>query len=103
MDIYWQLDSDLDWTIHHRINTGPVQTEEWRSGTGTWGDEEYKWTGREDAADLAAQLAWAAQLGGTFTAQAHERDNPNRRFTASFDLDGVFEIPVQANLARCGH
>ena len=101
VDIYWQIEADLDRTILYRINNGSVQTEEWLSGWGSWGDTEYKWTGREDARDLIAQLAWAAQSGGTFTVEAHERHNPNLRYTATWPLDGLFDTPVQPNLARC--
>ena len=102
VDVYWEVDRDLDWTILYRINDGTVQSEEWASGWGAWGDTEYKWTGREDASDLVAQLAWAAQAGGTFTVQAHERENPGQIYTATFDLDGLFNTAVQPNLARCG-
>ena len=102
VDVYWDVDQNLDWTVRYRVGNGAVQTEEWSSGRGTWGDTEYKWTGREDAGDLISQMAWAAQAGGWLTVEAHERNNPNRRYTATFDLDGVFETPVQPNLARCG-
>ena len=73
-----------------------------KSGLLGGGGDEHKWTGREDARDLIAQLAWAAQTGGRFTVEAHERRNPNRSYTATFDLDGLFDTPVQPNLARCG-
>ena len=104
VNVYWQVDSDLDWTILHLINDGVVQTEEWSSGWGRWGDTEYEWTGAppEDAADLVAALAWAAPTDGTFTIQSHARGDENTRYTATFDLDGLFETPVQPNLARCG-
>jgi hypothetical protein len=102
VDVYWEVDSDLDRTILYLINDGVVQAEEWSSGWGRWADTEYKWTGREEAADLVAALAWAAQTDGTYTVEAHVRNDPNRRFTATFDLEGLFETPVQPNLARCG-
>ncbi len=102
VDLYWEVDSDLDWTILYLINDGVVQTEEWSSGWGRWGETEYKWTGREEAADLVAALAWAAQTDGTLTVQSHARDDTNSHYTATFDLDGLFETPVQPNLARCG-
>ena len=79
-----------------------MQSEEWVSGWGRWGDTEYKWTGLNDAAELVAELAWAAQLSGTFTVQSQARDNQSEIYTAIFDLDGVFQTPVQPNLARCG-
>lgn len=102
VDLYWEVDSDLDWTILYLINDGVVQTEEWSSGWGRWGETEYKWTGREEAADLVAVLAWAAQTDGTLTVQSHARNDANSHYTATFDLDGLFETPVQPNLARCG-
>ncbi|MCY4618253.1 MAG: hypothetical protein OXD50_06835 [Chloroflexi bacterium] len=102
LNVYWSVDQDLDWTILYRIAEGPVRQEEWTSGWGKWGDVKWKWTGREDADDLLADLAWAAQAGGTFTVEAHERGNPDRRYTARFDLEHLFETPVQPNLAACG-
>ena len=102
VDVYWDVDQNLDWTVRYRVGNGAVQTEEWSSGRGTWGDTEYKWTGREDAGDLISQMAWAAQAGGWFTVEAHDRNNPNRRYTATWNLDGLFDTPVQPNLARCG-
>ena len=102
VNVYWDVAQDLDWTILYRLSDGDVQTEEWISGWGTWGDTEYKWTGREEAADLVAALAWAAQTHGTFTVQSHARDDTNSYYTTTFDLDGLFDTPVQPNLARCG-
>ena len=29
-------------------------------------------------------------------------NDPNRRCAATFDLDGLFDTPIQPNLARCG-
>ncbi len=102
VDVYWDVDQDLDWTVRYRVGNGSVQTEEWSSGRGTWGDTKYKWTGREDAGDLISQMAWAAQAGGWFTVEAHDRNNSNHRYTATWNLDGLFDTPVQPNLARCG-
>ena len=102
IDVYWEVDRDLDWTILYRIGNGQTQSEDWRSGWGSWGDTEYKWTGRDDARNLISQMAWAAQSGATFTVQAHESGNPARTYTATFDLDGLFDTPVQPNIARCG-
>ena len=102
IDVYWALDQDLDRTIHYRIGDGPVRSEEWRAGWGRWGDVEYKWTGAEGAAGLIAELAWAAPSGGRFTVEAHARGDAGRRYTAHFDLTGLFDTPVQPNLARCG-
>ena len=102
VNVYWDVEHDLDWTILYRINDGSVQSEEWISGWGTWGDTEYKWSGREDAADLVSELAWAAQAGGSFTVQSRTEMSLNESYTAIFDLDGLFDTPVQPNLARCG-
>lgn len=101
LDIFWAVDQDLDRTIRYRIAEGPVHQEQWISGWGRWGDVEWKWTGREDGADLVAELAWAAQAGGSFAVEAHERGNSDRRYTARFDLAGLFQTPVQPNLVRC--
>ncbi|MCY3923600.1 MAG: hypothetical protein OXG27_14570 [Chloroflexi bacterium] len=102
VDVYWGVDHDLDQAVVYQIGGGPRQLEEWLSGWGRWGDVEYKWTGREDAAGLVAELAWAAQTGDPLVIEARERGNPNRRYTARFELAGLFATPVQPNLASCG-
>ncbi len=102
LDLYWAVDHDLDRTIRYRIADGPVRSEEWLAGWGSWGDVEYKWTGAEDAAGLIAELAWAAQSRGVFTVEVHARGDAGLRYTAHFDLAGLFGTPVQPNLARCG-
>ena len=99
VNLYWKVEDDIDWTVFYWVDDGSAQEEEWIAGR--LGDE-HKWTGREDARDLIAQLAWAAQTGGRFTVEAHERRNPNRRYTATWPLNGLFETPIQPNLARCG-
>ena len=49
------------------------------------------------------RIAWVVQADGPFTMRTHERGNRSATYSARFDLDGLFETPVQANLARCGH
>jgi len=98
VDVYWDVDEDLDRTVVYQIGGGPRQLEKWVSGWGRWGDVEYKWTGRADAAGLA----WAAQAAGALVVEVHERGDPNRRYVARFELAGLFATPVQPNLASCG-
>ncbi|MDE2745016.1 MAG: hypothetical protein OXI41_03380 [Chloroflexota bacterium] len=100
-DVYWAVDEDLARTVVYQIAGGPPQREEWTAGWARWGDVEYNWTGPEDAAGLVAELAWAAQTGGALVVEARERGNPNRRYTARFELAGIFATPVQPNLVRC--
>ncbi|MXY87138.1 MAG: hypothetical protein F4209_08345 [Chloroflexi bacterium] len=100
-DVYWAVDEELARTVVYQIAGGPPQREEWTAGWARWGDVEYKWTGPEDAAGLVAELAWAAQNGGALVVEAHERGNPNRRYSARFELAGIFATPVQPNLVRC--
>lgn len=102
LGVYWAVGEDLDRTVRYLVGSGSVQHEEWLAGWSDWGDREYKWTGRDDAADLIAQLAWAAQSGGQFVVEAHERGNSERRYSVGFELAGLFETPVQPNLASCG-
>ncbi|MXV79898.1 MAG: hypothetical protein F4X58_13360 [Chloroflexi bacterium] len=102
LGVSWQVDQDLDRTVVYQLAGGPRQREAWTAGWARWADVEYKWTGPEDAAALIAQLAWAAQSDGWLVVEAHERGDPGRRYTATFVLAGLFETPVQPNLASCG-
>ncbi len=104
LGVYWDVPRELARTVSVLVSGGSTMTAEWRSGTSTWYDGVLKGINAptEDARDLIRQLAWAAQAGGSLTVESHERNNPNRRYSATFDLDGLFETPVQPNLARCG-
>lgn len=103
LSVYWDVPRDLDGTVSYLVEGETVRAE-WNTWTSTWHDGEFKGIGApaRDSADLIRQLAWTAQSGGTFTVEVHERGNANRRYTAMFDLDGLFDTPVQPNLARCG-
>ena len=104
VNVHWDVPSDLDRTVSVTVSGGSTATAEWRSGTSTWYDGVFRQITApiEDAADLIRQLAWTAQADGSLTVESHERNNPNRRYTATFNLDGLFETTVQPNLARCG-
>ncbi len=99
---WWMVVYELDRTVTYRISGGSLTTSEWISSTGTWGGQEFMVVWPEDSRAFVAELAWAAQAGGSLGIRAHERNNPNRRYTATFDLNGLFDTPVQPNLARCG-
>lgn len=102
LSVYWHVDRDLDRSVVYQLAGGPRQLEEWMAGWAQWGDVEYKWTGPEDAAVLIAELAWAAQTDGWLVVETHERGSANRRYTARFELAGLFATLVQPNPARCG-
>lgn len=101
-DFWWAVESELDWTVRYRLNGGPVSTVEWTSGSGTWGDRPFMVVWPEHAEPFIAELAWAAQDGGELVIETYARDGSSQRYTATFDLDGLFDTPVQRNLARCG-
>ena len=100
---WWDVDSELNPTVRFKVGAGEFSQQTWPRGTGSWGYDEFEWIGPADPLAFAAYLAWAAQAGDDLTIQARARNNSARVFTAVFDLDGVFETPVQPNLAGCGH
>jgi len=105
LGVYWALPRNLDPTVSFFVDGGTTTRAEWNSSTSTWGDGELKRVGPPtgDSANLIRRLAWAAHAQSSFTVEVHERNSPNRRYTAAFALDGLFDTPVQPNLARCGH
>ena len=99
---YWDVSINLDPSVRYKLGSQDFVSEEWGSSTGTWGDQEFKWVGPRDASTLIAQLAWASAAGHDLTLETHAQGNRTQTYNAVFDLDGLFETPVQPNLARCG-
>ena len=95
------MDRDLHQTVRYIAGGRDSVDEEWRIGTSTWGADEYKWAGSNDAESLITSLAWQAQSERWFAARVWERHNTTRSYAATWNLDGLFDTPVQPNLARC--
>ena len=100
-DLHWEVDRDLHQTVRYIAGGRDSVDEEWRIGTSTWGADEYKWAGSNDAESLITSLAWQAQSERWFAARVWERHNTTRSYAATWNLDGLFDTPVQPNLARC--
>lgn len=98
----WEVDRDLHRSIRYIAGRRDSVDEDWQTGTSTWGNDEYKWIGSDDAVALVASIAWEAQSERWFAARVWERHNTDRSYAAVWDLDGLFDTPVQPNLARCG-
>lgn len=102
--VYWEVDPAVDKTVGVGLTDGQLDSREWNAGSSTWGEYRFKWNDLRgsDALELWTALYWAAQQGELLTLEAHARNRPSQTYTATFVLDGLFETPVQPNLARCG-
>ncbi len=102
--IYWEVSPAIDNTVRIGLADGQMESREWRTGTSNWGEYRFKWTGLDgtDALELWTTLYWAAQRGTLLTVESHAHNRPSQTYTATFDLDGLFDTPVQPNMARCG-
>ena len=102
LDSFWELDVDLDRTVRYRLGSRDFAEQEWGSGNALWGEDEFKWVGAGGQSAMIAHLAWAAAAGEDLTIETHAQEQAALKYTAVFDLNGLFETPVQPNLARCG-
>ena len=105
VEVWWMLSNELVSAVSVQIGNGEVQRETWVRGTGTWsgdhawGDNEWQVVWSPEPRLLMSELRWAADLGLPYSVSVVSQ---GKIYTASFDLDGLFETPVQPNLARCG-
>ena len=102
--IYWEVSPAVDHTVKIGLADSQMESQEWGTGTSNWGEYRFKVNGLEgaEALELWTGLYWAAQRGALLNVESHARNRPSQMYTATFDLDGLFETPVQPNLARCG-
>ena len=98
--LWWRGVRELSPDVSSRIGELPQQEANWNTSPGRWGDNDWSIHEAPDARSLVQALGWAAGVGVDFTI-SFVRDGTT--YSASFDLDGLFETPVQPNLARCGH
>ncbi len=83
-----------------RIGELPQQDVTSLTSIGRWGDNDWSFHGAPDSRSLVQALGWAAGAGANFSVSFV---SDGATYSASFDRDGLFETPVQPNLARCGH
>ena len=104
VEVWWELTRATSSSVLVRIGDGDFKRQQWETRQQRWNSDNVGYDSRvvyvvsEDAERLARDLMWAA-AGETVTIQIRSGSDP---FTATFDLEGLFETPVQPNLARCG-
>ncbi len=98
--VWWRGVPELSPDVSWRIGELPQQESNWTTRIGRWGGNDWSLHGAPDSRSLVQALSWAAGAGADFTISFV---SDGATYSAAFDLDGVFETPVQANLARCGH
>ena len=98
--LWWRGVPELSPDVSLRIGELPQQDVNWLTSIGRWGDNDWSFHGAPDSRSLVQALGWAAGAGANFSVSFV---SDGATYSARFDLDGLFETPVQANLARCGH
>ena len=101
--IWWQIDRGFATSVLIRFGDRDFTRQSWTRGSGTWSSNGVVLAERfaRPAGDgsFARELSWAAAAGDDFTMQIRSGQDT---YTATFDLDGLFDTPVQPNLAHCG-
>ena len=102
VQVWWQIDRNLSSSVQLQFGDHDDVRESWRHHKGTFRIHGVETTLRSQPTNpqaLLKELTWASAFGADFTVQARSGGDT---YTATFDLEGLFETPVQPNLARCG-
>ena len=105
VEVWWEWTRGLSNNVLVRIGDGEFKRQQWETVRGKWHRDSVKNDSivvsveGTDAEKLARDLMWATAGGETVTIQVRSGSDP---LTASFDLEGLFDTPVQPNIARCG-
>ncbi len=101
--VWWQISRGFSTSVLVRFSSEELRRQIWSRGTGSWSvdgiSSDFRVSFSPDHERYARDLAWAASSGEAFTIQIRSGADT---YTAVFDLEGLFETPVQPNLARCG-
>ena len=101
--VWWQLGRGFSTSVLVHFGEGDFVRQKWPRGEGTWDvngvARDFRVANSDSDEALIKELVWASAAGRDFTMQIRSGTDT---YTATFDLDGLFETPVQPNLARCG-
>ena len=101
--IWWQFDRGFSTSVLVRLGDEDFRRQEWTRGVGTWErngvETRFRVAYAPNDDRFVKDLMWASSAGESFTIQVRSGADVH---TATFDLDGLFETPVQPNVARCG-
>ena len=101
--VWWRLDRGFSSAVLVDFGEGEFVRQVWSRSEGTWTVNEVEQDFRVAHSDadeaFFKELVWASAAGRDFTMQIRSGQDT---YTATFDLDGLFDTPVQPNLARCG-
>ena len=105
VEVWWELTQGTSSSVLVRIGDGDFKRQRWQTWQGKWNGDSVDYDSRvvsvegEEAKKLAQDLIWAEAGGEGVTIQIRSGSNS---LTATFDLEGLFDTPVQPNIARCG-
>ena len=105
VEVWWEWTRGLSSSVLVRIGDGDFKRQQWKGTRGRWLLDSPEYDSRVvsvegvDADKLARDLMWSTAAGESVTIQVRSGSDS---LTATFDLDGLFDTPVQPNIARCG-
>ena len=105
VEVWWEWTRGLSNSVLLRIGDGEFKRQQWKGWRGRWHLDSPEYDSRAvvvegaDADKLARDLMWSTAAGESVTIQVRSGSDS---LTATFDLDGLFDTPVQPNIARCG-
>ncbi len=105
VEVWWEWTRGLSNSVIVRIGDRDFKRQQWERWPSKWHRDSVEDDSRvvsvesADAEKLARDLMWASAAGESVTIQVRSGSDP---LTATFDLDGLFDTPVQPNIARCG-
>ena len=101
--VWWQINRGFATSLLVRFGEDEFTRAVWTRGMGSWDingvSHEFLVANVSNDEQFVKDLMWAAGAGESFTMQIRSGADP---LTTTFNLDGLFDTPVQPNLARCG-
>ena len=101
--VWWESKRAISNSVQWRIGDEEFTRETWGKGNGAWtigGDRREYWiVYAPNAEEILKEMVFASSGGETFTVRIRSGADT---YTTTFNLDGLFETPIQPNLTRCG-
>ncbi len=99
VEVWWRGVPALSEVVSYQLGDLPLAEAHWRMDTGIWDNLTWGYHRAPDGRAIMLAMSWAASGGGDFR---FSFESGGDVYGTTFDLDGLFETPVQPNLVGCG-